>query len=272
MVSNEGSNLSNQPSLPVAVDPDINDNPAPKIPITILLDVSGSMLPENPEDYEYSRLGRVEQALREIVEAITGSMDLRNSVAFRVIFFGLADEEKNHSKIYATDFYDVTNFNVDDHWWKFGDVGRAGGLSPLNEAMITAIDGYDKGLRSSFKSSGAKAYAPWFITISDGLPTDDEVQERAKRLIERSGSVGFEFLAIAIDDKSLIEVLKMFSPKADVIPIDRLNLLSLVQPLTDVFGTITRSDVSNQEVNLAQQASEAITSGDDGSTAVDGWL
>lgn len=256
------------------VDSQIMDNPATKVPLSLILDVSQSMLPQDGEAPQDSRIGRVKEALYNIVSELREFGDGVTAPVLRVIFCGLTDNDKSHHNIHATDFYDPENFDVNKEWENLPEGLTMGGGTPLGEATIEAIEGYNNGLRAECRAGGIKVYAPWFITISDGDANGlQKRREEAISLVKRSSeSANFQFLVIAIDDESLKDKLSLFSPRAEVVTTTTIDIEKILKTVTDTFQSIPADFSPDEKISHDKNLALELNSDDDGADDISEML
>lgn len=60
---------------------------------------------------------------------------------------------------------------------------RAGGLTPMNEALITALDMIEIRKRE-YKDVGVDYWRPWLFLMTDGSPTDNEYYQDAQERLQ----------------------------------------------------------------------------------------
>ena len=138
-------------------------NPAPRCPVMLLLDTSGSM-----EDCIDELRDGLKQFLRETSDDETASM----SVELEVVTFG-------GDVSIAAPFAPVNVINDNPPTLK------ATGSTPMGEALTLATQEL-KERRRLYKNKGISSYKPWVILMTDGEPNDNwEEPARAMRSLAR---------------------------------------------------------------------------------------
>lgn len=61
----------------------------------------------------------------------------------------------------------------------------AGGLTAMNEAIITGLDAIDQ-RKQEYKQTGTDYYRPWMFLLTDGVPTDSEYDADAHQRIQEA--------------------------------------------------------------------------------------
>ena len=119
------------------------------LPIFILADTSGSM--------EGEKITKLNNALREMVSTLAGIDDIRGSFQVCIITFG--HEVKVHQAL-----TDVKKISLDEL--------NASGRTPMGEAIELLIS-----IIENKSLVPLTAYTPTIVLISDGLPTDINVED-----------------------------------------------------------------------------------------------
>jgi uncharacterized protein YegL len=134
-------------------------NPAPRCPVILLLDTSGSMSGQPLRELQSG----LDQFLKETSDDETASM----SVELEIITFG-GDAEISSAFAPVYDIADMPPALV------------ATGSTPLGEALKLA-DSELKARRRLYKQKGIASYKPWLVLMTDGCPNDDYESAAALR-------------------------------------------------------------------------------------------
>lgn len=161
------------------------DNPDPRCPCVLLLDVSGSMG------------GRPIQELNAGIQAFKQEL-LQDPLATKrvevaIVTFG-GTVSVQHDFTTATNFY-PPNLSVT-------------GDTPMGSAIIKGIDMIAQ-RKSEYREHGVAYYKPWIILITDGGPTDLWSQA-ATKVKEGEANKSFAFFAIGVESANM-ETLKQIS-------------------------------------------------------------
>jgi uncharacterized protein YegL len=197
--------------------------PERALPIFILADTSGSM--------DGEKITMLNNALREMISTLAGIKDIRGSFKVCVITFG--NEVKVHQPL--TDVGEITL-----------DELTAFGRTPMGEAidlLVSLIE--DKTIVPS------TAYTPTIVLVSDGLPTDINVEnatlddymtwEPIKRLhTDDCRASKCLRLAMGIGQDADKDMLKAFINN-DNIPVFKSNEAAGIEPF---FKWVTMSTIS----------------------------
>jgi uncharacterized protein YegL len=160
------------------------DNPEPRCPCVLVLDISGSMAGV-PID-------QLNQSLKQFVEEVIADPLAAKRLELAVVSCG-GDVRVAH------DFATVSHF--------VPPILMAGGDTPLGEAISRALDLIDTRKRN-YRLGGIAYYRPWLIVLTDGAPTDD-MTHSARRLHECENSkslVAFCFGTDAFDKNRMARV------------------------------------------------------------------
>ena len=138
------------------------ENPDPRLPIALVLDVSGSM---NGEP-----IRELQNGVETFFGALRDDEIAASSAEPAVVTFG--GEVKA-----LLDFQPVTQQRV--------PVLEASGLTPMALAVETALDMLEA-RKEEYRNAGVDYYQPWLVLMSDGIPTDEiaDAADRVTRLVE----------------------------------------------------------------------------------------
>lgn len=203
------------------------DNPEPRVPCLLLLDVSASMW-GNP--------------IRELNEGIKAFKDELMADALTVkraepaiITFGSSVEMIN-------EFATVESFTPPEL--------TAGGSTPMGEAVNLALDKLAS-RKDAYKQNGISYYRPWIFLITDGGPTDTW-QPAAKRAIDEQTKKACSLFAVGVEGANL-EILQEFSIK-EPLQLKELRFRDLFKWLSSSLKSVSRS-TPGDEVGLENPTS-----------------
>lgn len=193
---------------------DFAENPEPRVPCVLLLDVSGSM---------------GGQPILELNEGLTVYKDelaadalASKRVEVAVVTFGGIVQT-------ACDFTTADAF--------FPPNLVATGDTPMGAAVSQAVDMVHE-RKQIYRASGIAYYRPWIFLITDGAPTD-EWQTAARRVIEGETSKAFSFFAVGVEGANM-EILKQMS-KREPLRLKGLRFRDLFQWLSNSQQSVSRS-------------------------------
>ena len=200
-------------------------NPAPRCPVVLLLDVSGSM---DGEPIRELQEGLV-QFLRETGDDETASM----SVELEVITFG-------GSARIAAPFAPVGDIQSSE--LKL----TATGNTPLGAALELA-DHELKERRRLYKNKGISSYKPWVILMTDGMPNDDwEKAASAMRVLGEQRKL--QYIGIGIGEKADFETLRGILPAhPGPVKLKGLCFKEFFSWLTDSLKSVSASTLADQD-------------------------
>ena len=205
-------------------------NPAPRCPVILLLDTSGSMATGKSGATPIDELrDGFRQFLRETSDDETASM----SVELEVITFGGEAE-------IAAPFAPVNVIN--DNPPSFNADGR----TPLGEAL-TLADKELKERRRLYKNKGISSYKPWVILMTDGEPNDD--WENAARSMRSLGEQKkMQYIGIGIGDEANFDTLRQIVPEhPGPVKLKGLCFREFFSWLTDSLKSVSGSSVEDQD-------------------------
>lgn len=153
------------------------ENPEPRCPCLLVLDVSGSMSGE--------RINQLNMGLRAFEEALKSDSLSARRVEVGIITFGPV-------QVYQ-DFVGATQFRA--------PTLEVEGATPMGEAIEAAIDLLRK-RKNVYRQAGVSYYRPWIFLITDGEPTDD-TRNAAMAVLNGEERKEFMFHAVGVEDANL---------------------------------------------------------------------
>lgn len=165
---------------------DFAENPEPRVPCVLLLDVSGSM--NGPP------IRQLNDGIVAFKDAVAADMLASKRVEVAVITFG-------GQVCVFTPFTTVAAFQPTRL--------EASGDTPMGAAILRAIDEV-KARKEEYKRNGIAYYRPWIFMITDGGPTDSWKQA-AEEIARGEQNKEFLFLAVAVQGANL-EILNQIAP------------------------------------------------------------
>jgi uncharacterized protein YegL len=150
------------------------ENPEPRCPCILLLDVSRSM--------QGRRIRQLNEGLAVFRRQLLEDSLAMKRVEVAVITFGPVKVE--------TDFQSAANYRPREL--------KPDGVTPIGSAIERAIFML-RDRKALYKANGIAYYRPWIFLITDGTPTD--YWENAKRMI-KEGEENKEFLFYAVGVES----------------------------------------------------------------------
>ena len=192
---------------------DFADNPEPRCPCLLLLDVSGSM-----SGIPISELNSGLQTFRE--ELISDALAMKR-VEIGIITFGPVHTE--------LEFQGVTSFSP--------PVLSPQGDTPMGEAIRQGLEMVRK-RKNDYRANGISYYRPWIFLITDGEPTDEWLSA-ASAVRDGENTKSFAFFAIGVKGANM-EKLKQISVR-DPLLLEALKFKELFSWLSSSLRSVSRS-------------------------------
>jgi len=194
------------------------DNPEPRCPCILLLDVSGSM---SGAPIEELNIG-----LRTLKENLIADSLASLRVEIAIITFGAGVE-------IVHDFITVNQFNPPSL--------TTSGATPMGTAINLALNKLQERKRV-YKDNGIPYYRPWIFMITDGEPTD-EWQSAAQRVKEAETRKAVAFFTVGVMGANM-ETLKQISPRQPV-KLKGLNFSEMFKWLSTSLTSTSHSNVGD---------------------------
>ncbi len=176
--------------IPFGTD-DFAENPEPRVPCVLVLDVSGSMAGK--------AIDELNAGLLTYKDELSADGLASKRVEVCVITFG---SEVN----VVCDFATSQNFQP--------PTLVANGLTYMGMAVEKAMDAIES-RKLQYKANGIAYYRPWIFLVSDGAPNDPDWESIAIRAVSAEKSKKFKTFCVGVDGAD-VSVLQKFSVSAPV--------------------------------------------------------
>lgn len=191
------------------------ENPTPRVPICLVLDVSGSM--------DGAPIKELESGVEMFFEAIREDEVARYSAEISIVTFGGIART-------ALDFFSIERQEVPSFY--------ANGATPMGEAVNLALDMLEH-RKGEYKTAGVDYYQPWLVLMTDGEPTD-EISRASARIKEMVTSKKLSIFPIAIGNANLDNLTK-FSPLRPPLRLSGLNFKEFFLWLSRSVSRVSQS-------------------------------
>lgn len=202
-------------------NPEFADNPEPRCPCMVLVDVSNSM--EGEPNRELNRgLATMSQALKHDPVA-----SLRVETA--VISFG----GKVKLECPFTTMDDFVPPQLKTH-----------GGTPMGEALMKGLDEIEK-RKANYRANGIPYYRPWMILITDGEPTDTW-HDAAQAIHEAEARKKILFFAVGVEGADMETLRQIAPPNRPPVKLQGLEFSKLFQWVSASMAAVGHSQVGDQ--------------------------
>lgn len=191
------------------------ENPEPRVPVVVLLDISGSM--------NGSPIQQLNDGIQTFKDALVADSLAAKRVEVAIVTFGGGQAQT------ACEFTTVEGFQPPSL--------ISSGDTPMGAAIRQGIDILAQRKRV-FKAHGISCYRPWLFLITDGVPTD-EWQSAAAQVKQGEGSKAFLFYAVGVEGANF-DVLKQISVR-EPLKLKGLRFQDLFLWLSASLSSVSRS-------------------------------
>ena len=155
------------------------ENPEPRVPCILLLDVSSSMAGET--------ISELNSGLQAYKDELSADSLASKRVEICLITFG-SDVQK------VCDFTTASNF--------FPPKLEANGLTYMGQAVDLALDSLEI-RKQEYNGNGIQYYRPWIFLVSDGAPNDPAWEQSARRAVEAEQAKKFKMFCVGVQGADL---------------------------------------------------------------------
>jgi len=195
---------------------DLVDNPTARVPISLVLDVSGSMSGEP--------IRELQAGVQMFYEAIRDDEIAQYAAEISIVTFGSQAQR-------TVDFMSIERQDV--------PALVADGTTAMGQGVNLALDLLEV-RKGDYQRAGVDYYQPWMVIMTDGEPTDDisRASERVRTLCEtRKLSV----FPIAIGAAANMDILAMLSPGRPPLRLKGLNFKEFFLWLSRSVSRVSQS-------------------------------
>lgn len=165
---------------------DFAENPEPRVPCVLVLDVSGSMA-GNP-------INELNDGLLVYKDELSADSLASKRVEIAIVTFGSVVKTECH-------FTTADGFSP--------PTLETSGLTPMGQAVNLAID-LIEGRKQEYRDNGMSYYRPWLFLVSDGAPNDAGWEQAAQRAVEAEKAKSFKTFCVGVEGANL-SILSRFS-------------------------------------------------------------
>lgn len=212
---------------------DLVDNPTARLPVTLLLDTSGSMLTDN-------RIGELNEGIRLFFHSVLEDEVTRYSVELSIISFGRVVNK-------VLDFANIERQLADFQSSMPLTVKNVTDGTPMGEAVELSIKLLNE-RKAEYKSSGVEYYQPWLVLMTDGQPTDN-ISNAATLTSSMVEAGKLSLFPIAIGAGANLVELGRFSPKRAPLQLRGLNFREFFEWLKESAKSTSQS-TPGHSINL----------------------
>ena len=201
---------------------DLSENTAPRLPVALCLDVSGSMAGEP--------LDELNRGIAAFFDSLRANPIASRSAEVSITLF--SDDPE-----LALDFTALKR--VTD----VPQIESAGGSTHLAGGVNTALDALER-CRRDMRATGVDHYKPFLVIMSDGSPNVGDHEQAARRVRQLEDQRRIVVFPIGIGDAADMEVLSLFS-KRGALHLKGLHFAAFFEWLSRSVGAVSSSNVGD---------------------------
>lgn len=188
---------------------DLAENPTTRVPVCLVLDVSGSM--------EGEPISELHAGVQMFFDAIREDDVAQYAAEICIVTFGGTAQK-------VLDFSSISRQDVPPL--------VAGGMTPMGHAVSIALDLLDA-RKQDYQRAGVEYFQPWMVLMTDGEPTDD-IGEAVTRVTTMVNNRKLTVFPIAIGEIANLQSLGRFSPSRPALRLKGLRF-------NEFFGWLSAS-------------------------------
>jgi uncharacterized protein YegL len=195
---------------------DFAENPEPRVPCVLVLDVSASMAGKP--------ISELNQGLAAYRDELRSDSLAAKRVEVAIVTFG-------------GDVKAVSDFTTAEHF--HAPVLEPSGMTPMGQAVNRAIDMLEE-RKQQYRAHGIAYYRPWLFLITDGEPNDPGWERAAERAVLGEKSKSFALFAVGVEGANFA-VLQRFCGSREPLRLNGLHFRKLFQWLSSSQRSVSRS-------------------------------
>lgn len=194
---------------------DFAENPEPRVPCVLVLDVSGSM--------QGDPIRQLNEGLVAFKDSLSADSLATKRVEVAIVTFG---QDVN----VAVDFTTAEGFHP--------PTLSVSGMTPMGRAVAMAAEMIDQ-RKKTYKSNGVAYYRPWMFLITDGGPNDPGWEQAAQSSTADVNAKKYLLFAVGVEQANF-ETLKLFTPR-EPLRLKGLRYSDLFLWLSSSLKSVSRS-------------------------------
>jgi uncharacterized protein YegL len=192
------------------------ENPTARVPICLVLDVSGSMAGSPIEE--------LNKGVKLFFDAIKLDEVAQYAAEICIVTFG-------DTVVKKLDFMSIDRQDIPTLY--------PAGTTPMGGGVTLGLDLLEA-RKEDYKRAGVDYYQPWMVVMTDGEPTDD-ISSAASRIKDLVSAKKLTVFPIAIGDSANLSTLAKLSPSRPPLRLQGLNFKEFFTWLSRSVSRVSQS-------------------------------
>jgi len=201
---------------------DLVENPTARLPICLVLDISGSMSGDP--------INELNRGVQEFFDAVLSDEVAKYSAEVAIVTFessaavelDFESIEKQRSKVRTL---------------------TTGGLTAMGSAVNMSLDLLER-RKKEYQDAGVDYYQPWLVLMTDGAPTD-EISNSANRCADLVNKRKLTVFPVGIGASADLTCLARFSPRTTPAKLNGVNFSAFFAWLSQSVSHVSQSTPGN---------------------------
>ena len=215
--------------IPYKDDVELLENPEPRCPVVLLLDVSGSMAG--------APIDALNLGIQELARQLKADSLASKRVEISIVTFG--------ESVSGGEAFETARSFSPPHL-------QSSGSTPMGEAVVKACSVLET-RKAKYREAGLNYYRPWVFLITDGAPTDRETHywQRAVELVKNGEETKkLLFFGVGVQGADMATLNQLCPSSRPAVSLQGLNFTELFRWLSSSLQRASSQDPGSGTLSL----------------------